>query len=337
MIIDVHVHYTTAPAALNAYRGAQITLLNDPRKGSVKISDDEIRDTLENGQLKMQRERGTDLVLFSPTAAAMGHHFGNALISQYWSETTNELIHRVCGLYPDNFVGVCMLPQSPGVPPANCIGELERCVTQFGFVACNLNPDPSGGYWTDPPLTDEQWYPLYEKMVELDVPAMIHVAAACNPNFHTTGSHYINGDPTAFMQLLTGSKLFERFPTLKFVLPHGGGAIPYHWGRYRGIAQDRGDAPPEQLLNNIFFDTCVYHQRGVELLIDVIGVDSVAFASEMIGAVRSKDVNTGYYYDDTKRYVDAMSLTDEQRHKLFEGTARKVYPRLDALLKQRGK
>ena len=51
-------------------------------------------------------------------------------------------------------MGVCQLPQSPGVPAANCIPELRRCVEELGFVGCNLNPDPSGGYWQDPPLTD---------------------------------------------------------------------------------------------------------------------------------------------------------------------------------------
>ncbi len=337
MIVDVHGHYTTSPPALQAYRGGQIAQLNDPRKGSVNISDEDIRRTIEAGQLKMQRDRGTDLTLFSPTAAAMGHHFGDAKISQYWSETCNELIYRVCTLYPDNFIGVCMLPQSPGISPANCVDELTRCVTEFGFVGCNLNPDPSGGYWTDPPLTNRFWYPLYEKLVELEVPAMIHVAASCNPNFHNTGAHYINGDTTAFMQLIM-SKLFKDFPTLKFIIPHGGGAIPYHWGRYRGIAQDAGATSPEELLQNVFFDTCVYHQRGIELLIDVIGPDNVLFASEMIGAVRGVDPLSGHHYDDTKKYLDAIpSLTQEARNKVFEGTARRAFPRFDAELKRRGK
>ena len=75
--------------------------------------------------------------------------------------------------------------------------------TSSGFIGCNLNPDPSGGHWTAPPLTDKHWYPFYEKMVELDVPAMVHVSASCNPNFHATGAHYINADTTAFMQFLT--------------------------------------------------------------------------------------------------------------------------------------
>jgi 4-oxalmesaconate hydratase len=206
-------------------------------------------------------------------------------------------------------------------------------VTKLGFVGCNLNPDPSGGYWRDPPLTDRTWYPLYEKLVELDVPAMVHVSGSCNPCFHGTGAHYINGDTAAFMQFLT-AELFTDFPALRFVIPHGGGAVPYHWGRYRGLAQDmKKPLLGRHLLNNVFFDTCVYHQPGIDLLAKVIPADNILFGSEMIGAVRGIDVETGFYFDDTKRYIDALPTLDPAaRAKIFEQNALRVYPRLNAWL-----
>src|SRR5918912_150656 len=298
MIIDIHGHYTTYPPGVEAYRGGQIAQMGAPTKGKMKVSDDEIRHSIETGQLKVQRERGTDLTLFSPRASWMGHHFGGELISRYWIEHTNDLV----------------------------------------FVGCNLSPDTSGGYWQEPPLTDHYWYPLYEKMAELDVPAMIHVSATCNPAFHQTGSHYLNADTTAFMQFMQKPQLFKDFPDLRFIIPHGGGAVPYHWGRYRGMNLDMGRPElSELLLSNIWFDTCVYHQPGMDLLFKVIDVNNLMFASEMIGAVRGKDPNTGFYFDDTKRYIDALELNAEQRHDVFEGTARKVFPGLDARLKKRGK
>jgi 4-oxalmesaconate hydratase len=333
MIIDCHGHYTTAPKELQKYRDAQIAALKDakhvPSKGKLSIGDDQIRESLENAQLRIQRERGTDMTIFSPRAAGMGHHIGNETTSRHWSEHCNELIQRVCTLYPENFVGVCQLPQTPGVSPKNCVPELERCVREFGFIGCNLNPDPSGGYWTDPPLTDRFWYPIYEKMVELEVPAMIHVSTSCNPNFHTTGGHYINGDTTAFMQLISAPQIFKDFPTLKFIIPHGGGAVPYHWGRYRGLAQDMGRPPlKELLLDNVYFDTCVYHRPGIELLLKVIPADNILFASEMVGAVKGVDPETGHYYDDTKRYLDAIDwLKPADREKIFQGNVSRVYPR----------
>jgi 4-oxalmesaconate hydratase len=145
-------------------------------------------------------------------------------------------------------------------------------------------------------MTDRYWYPIYEKMVELDVPAMVHVSASDNRNFHATGAHYINGDTAAFMQFITAD-LFRDFPTLKFIIPHGGGAVPYHWGRYRGLAQDMRRPPLTELLKNVSFDTCVYHQPGIDLLTRVVPVENILFASEMVGAVRGIDPETGHYFD----------------------------------------
>lgn len=337
MVIDCHGHFTTAPKTLHAWRKRQLDSINDPanepRRNDLVITDDEIRSAIEDGQLKQQQERGADLTLFSPIASQMAHHLGNEKTSRIWAELCNDLISRVCGLFPRNFVGVCQLPQSPGVSPANCIPELRRCVEELGFVGCNLNPDPSGGYWTEPPLTDRYWYPLYEEMVRLNVPAMVHVSSSCNPCFHATGAHYLNGDTTAFMQFLMAD-IFQDFPTLRFVIPHGGGAVPYHWGRYRGLSLEQRQRPVEKLLDNVFFDTCVYHQPGIAFLTQVIPVKNIVFGSEMIGAVKGRDPNTGNYFDDTKRYLDACtSLSSEDRHKIFEANARHVYPRLDARLK----
>jgi 4-oxalmesaconate hydratase len=334
MIIDCHGHYTTEPPALHDWRKRQIAGIKDPSqmptRASLKISDDELRDSVTGAQLKFQQERGTHLTIFSPRASGMSHHIGDASVSLEWSRVSNELIHRLCGLFPKNFIGVCQLPQSPGADLKACIAELERCVNEFGFVGCNLNPDPSGGLWSAPPVGDKFWYPIYEKMVELDVPAMIHVSASCNPCVHTTGAYYIHGDTTAFMQLIT-SDLFKDFPTLRFIIPHGGGAVPYHWGRYRGLAQDMKRPPLEEhLLKNVYFDTCVYHLHGMELLTKVIPIDNILFASEMVGAVKGIDPRTNHYYDDTKQYIDKVAwLTDADKQKIYEGNARKVYPRLN--------
>lgn len=340
MIIDCHGHYTTAPAAHDAWRALQIAAFEaggDTDPAYPGINDDEIRQTIEQNQLRLLQERGADMTVFSPRASTMAHHVGDQRVSQAWTRRCNDLIKRVVDLFPRTFVGVCQLPQSPGVPIAHSIAELERCVTGLGFIGCNLNPDPSGGHWSGPPLTDRAWYPFYEKMAELDVPAMIHVSGSCNANFHATGAHYINADTTAFMQFLQGD-LFRDFPTLRFIIPHGGGAVPYHWGRYRGLADMMGRPPlREHVMRNVFFDTCVYHQPGIDLLFRVIDVGNILFGSEMVGAVRGIDPETGQYFDDTKRYVEALPIPEADKRRVFEGNARRVYPRLDAILKAQGR
>ncbi|WP_260599012.1 amidohydrolase family protein [Sphingomonas endolithica] len=338
MIIDCHGHYTVLPAAHDAWREAQKAAFKagTPCPPYPDIPDAEIRETIEANQLRLVKERGADMTIFSPRASAMAPHVGDAAMAEEWARRCNDLIARVVAMYPETFAGVCMLPQSPGTDLTTSIAELKRCVVEHGFVGCNLNLDPSGGHFNSSPLTDRYWYPFYEKMVELDVPAMIHVSGSCNPAMHATGAYYIAADTIAFMQLLEGD-LFADFPTLRFIIPHGGGAVPYHWGRYRGLADMlKKPSVDDYLMNNIFFDTCVYHQPGINLLAEVIENKNILFGSEMVGAVRGIDPRTGHYFDDTKRYVDALNISDEERAAIFSGNTRKVFPRLDAKLKARG-
>ena len=336
LIIDCHGHYTTAPAAHTAWREAQIAAFESGAAVPAypAISDDEIRATLEDNQIALLAARGADMTIFSPRASAMAPHVGDERVAQLWARVSNDLIARCVALYPETFAGVCMLPQSPLADMQGSIAELERCVG-MGFVGCNLNPDPSGGYFRHPPLTDPFWYPFYEKMVELDVPAMIHVSGSCNPAMHATGGYYIAAGTIAFMQLIEGD-LFRRFPSLRFIIPHGGGAVPYHWGRYRGLA-DMLNKPDlaDHVMNNVFFDTCVYHQPGIDLLADVINHKNILFGSEMIGAVRGIDPTTGHYFDDTRRYIDSLAISAEAKQMIFEGNARRIFPRLDKYLEVR--
>ena len=338
MIIDCHGHYTTAPAAHTAWRDQQVAAweAGTTPPAYPTISDDEIRETIESSQLRLMDERGIDVTLFSPRASAMAHHVGDAAVSLEWSRRCNDLVYRVATLYPGRFVPVAQLPQSPGADLSASVAELRRCVEELGFVGCNLNPDPSGGFWTAPPLTDRSWYGLYEAAIELDVPAMVHVSASATPVFHGTGAYYINADTTAFMQLVQGN-LFGKLPELRLVIPHGGGAVPYHWGRYRGLADMLKQPPVESnVMGNVYFDTCVYHQPGIDLLLDVIDTPNILFGSEMVGAVRGIDERTGHHYDDTRRYVEAANLDAEARTAVFEGNVRRVYPRLAAALEAVG-
>jgi 4-oxalmesaconate hydratase len=339
VIIDCHGHYTTTPQPHRDFRRSQMDWLANPSRPAPEpgpISDDEIRDSIERNQLAELRARGEDFLIFSPQASAMEHHVPDPAIARRWARASNDLVHRVTELFPGHFAGVCQLPQTPGGDLGDSIAEVRRCVTELGFVGCNVSPDPSGGHWTSPPMTDPYWFALYEALVELDVPAMVHVSSSCNPAFHALGAHYLNADTSVFMQLIEGD-LFARFPTLRLVIPHGGGAVPYHWGRFRGLADRLGRPEPhEHVMRNVFFDTCVYHQAGIDLLLRVIDADNILFASELIGAVRGVDPETGFRWDDTRRYVAAAGLSISDQHKVFEANARRVYPRLEPLLRRRG-
>ena len=168
------------PAQLGEYRERQRTALAaDPEhvgeKGAITITDDEIRASLDGAQVRLQHERGIDLTLFSPRASWMGHHLGNVHTSRFWTEHCNELIRRVCDLYPDTSRPVCQLPQSPGAPVEPSVAELRTL--RGGDGVRWLQPQPGSERWgvERAAAADRSWYPLYEALCELDVPAMIHV------------------------------------------------------------------------------------------------------------------------------------------------------------------
>ena len=263
MIIDCHGHYTTAPAALQKFRDAQIAGLKDRhRRPAERAGQDQRRsDSRQPGECAAETaaraRHGPDDLLAARIRHGASHRQRDhqpALDAGLQRSDPSGV--PVCTRRTSSGCASCR--SRPACRRRNSAAELERCVKELGFVGCNLNPDPSGGHWTAPPLTDRHWYPLYEKMVELDVPAMVHVSASCNPNFHATGAHYINADTTAFMQFLTGD-LFKDFPTLRFIIPHGGGAVPYHWGRYRGLAQDM----KRPLLGGLRAEECVLRHLRV--------------------------------------------------------------------------
>jgi len=336
MIIDVHGHFTTTPPQVADFRQRQQqwfkthgTALPDAPPA---VTDDEIREGIEPRQLRRMMERGVDLTIFSPRAIGMDHHTCDEASNIVWARYCNDLIDRVCRLYPERFIGVCQLPQAAGVRPgAAVLEEIDRRIGEQGFIGVNLNPDPTGGRWSDPPLWDKDWwYPLYERLVHWDVPAMLHVSGCCNPHFEpAVASHYLYGDNTAFVQCMT-SEVFRDFPSLRFVIPHGGGAVPFHWGRFRGLAQDRGLPELEEgVLRNVWFDTCVYHQAGIDLMGRVLPAKNILFASETFGAVQGIDPRNNQAFDDTQRYIDASPEFDERtRRSVYALNALQVYPRL---------
>jgi 4-oxalmesaconate hydratase len=341
MYIDIHAHFTTVPDALKTWRDRQIVEIEQHGRhlsaDDLEISDEEIAAALTEGQLALQAQHGIDLALLSPIAGKMAHHYGDQETSLTWSRLSNDTVHRASMLFPDSFANVCQLPQSPVGDIEVCVEELRRCVEELGFVGCNLNPDHSDGYWQAPPITDRYYYPLYEAMVELGVPAMVHSSMSANPAVHGTCAHYLNGDTTAFMQLCQ-SDLFRDFPDLKLILPHGGGAVPYHWGRYQGVMQDQGRGDLVDFIgDNLYFDTCVYGARGLQLLVDTVPTKNILFASEMLGAVRGVDPTSGHRYDDTRFLLDSLDFeAPSQRESIAATNALGVFPRLRQRLEARG-
>jgi 4-oxalmesaconate hydratase len=231
-------------------------------------------------------------------------------------------------MFPDRLRGVAGLPQYRDASPENCLEELERTVNELGFVGCLLNPDPTEGDATPPPgLGDPFWYPLYKRMVALDVPALIHSASSCCPRESYT-LKFINEESIAIISLLE-SRVFEDFPKLRIVVAHGGGAIPYQMGRFRAWTLRRKEPETfDQKLRKLYFDTCNYSKDSLELLFRTVGVDRCLFGTESPGTGSVHNPETGFDFDDLKPLIEQIDwLSDDDRHAIFEGNARKVYPR----------
>jgi 4-oxalmesaconate hydratase len=247
-------------------------------------------------------------------------------IARWYAEANNDLVYRHCQAYPEVFRGVAALPQSAGVSPKNCLDELERCVKELGFVGCLLNPDPGEGDHQTPLLHDEWWYPLYEKLVELDVPALLHTAGSKNPRYSYSLNFIIEESIAVSSLLSPESHVFEDFPTLKIIVPHGGGSTPYQMGRWRVHAYNQKEEPYEEAIRKLYFDTCLYTKEAIELLVKTVGSDRVMFGTEKPGSGSAVDPKTGRWMDDLKPTIEEIEfLSDQDKKNIFEDNTHKLY------------
>ena len=336
MIIDSHNHVVT-PKDLEAYKGGLISSRGAHGKGSTGITVEAMAAAKWQGtrtHLEILDEVGTDIALISARPFTLMHSEKPERIVHWFAEATNDAIAMQVKAHPDRFRGVASLPQCYGVSPANSIEELERCVNELGFVGALLNPDPGEGEGITPPLGDEHWYPLYEKLSDLDVPALVHSATCRNPRL-TYSVHFIN-EETISVVSLANSRVFEDFPKLKLIISHGGGAVPYQIARWRAgrfNQMRRGGRNVERFddsIRKMYYDTCVYSKDSLELLFKVVGTDRCLFGTENPGTGTAIDPDTGKYLDDLRPVIESIEwLTGEDKERLFEKNAAAVFTRLN--------
>ena len=331
MIIDIHGH-VSAPQGLYAYKSGLLAARGSHGRGGTRFTDEQIEQALNaksvfgDGHLDQLKKHGTDLQLLSPRPFQMMHSERPAKIVQWLHEEFHNVIAHQVRLHPETFRGVAGLAQVAGLPVEVALPELERCVKELGFVGTLVNPDPYENSGTEPPaMSDRYWYPLYEKLCELDIPAMIHTASSKSERTPYS-LHFVNEETIAVVDLCK-SDVFKDFPTLKIIVPHGGGAVPYQFGRFQ--ASTAGRPPGERFgdrLRNLYFDCTLYTPEAVELLIKVVGADRVMFGSECPGTGSYVNPETGHAFDHVKPYVEGIEwLSDADKSMIFEGTAKQVF------------
>lgn len=330
MIIDAHAHLV-APDSLYAYR-ANLLADGGYHGGKAKVSDDDLAAAAASNVATMDGV-GTDVQLISPRPYHQGHSMQPARLVHDWITANNDVIARTVELHPTRFAGVAGLPITPGNPVSDAFGELHRTVEELGFVGITVNPDPAEGTGVSPAMDDRYWFPLYEKLVELDVPMQIH-SAGCYSGRETYSEHFVTEESIAILSMLRGD-VFEHFPSLRVMISHGGGSVPYQLGRWQAeqlhplLGGGPDGTPFEEKLKHFYFDTVLHYPLALELLLKTVGAEQTLFGTERPGSGSTTNPATGAPFDDLKPVIEAMDfLTADDRTAIFEGNARKVFPRL---------
>jgi predicted TIM-barrel fold metal-dependent hydrolase len=206
----------------------------------------------------------------------------------------------------------------------------------LGFVGIQLNPDPGEGGYEVPHMGDDYWYPIYEKMVELDVPALVH-AGNCRFAREPMMDYVLQEENVTTWGILRTPELFRDFPNLKLVIAHGGGYVPYQFGRGRSFRLNEGRRTRgggeietfEESISRLYFDTVLYDSRALSLMMRLVGVDRCLFGSDMPEYSSVIDPKTERSPHDIRPLIESIDwLSEEERRSVFEETARKVYTRL---------
>ncbi|HYK70837.1 MAG TPA: amidohydrolase family protein [Streptosporangiaceae bacterium] len=333
-VLDVHGH-VTVPQAANSFlvmmlgsNTAMPSPIGQPAAGPAGVTPDEFR-AAAAGHAKYMDDRNIDVQIIGPrpflTMGWMEPHLVPA-----WSRYVNDMIHQQCTFFPDRFLGACALPQlSDAQDISHCIDELNRCVTEYGFVAAYASPDPAGRR-TTPGMHEPYWFPLYERCQELDIPIIVHGTNALDPRFGVVPHNYQLGFLTEQYlagQFLSHGDVFERFPELRVIICHCGGALDRFIPTDHHLAQ-------KDLSRNLFYDTCGYDLVFLEAAIRQRGVGRMVFGSEAPGSGRAVRPETGRTSDDLVPVIgDFGFLSEDDKKKIFNENPARVVPGLAKIVR----
>lgn len=298
LTIDVHGHIV-APAELYAYRefligarghyGRRLKGFSDSRESLATgrtgvIAPEELQHFAEE-HISWLDKVGTDVQLVSARPYSLMHSEKPDRIVHWWAMTVNDAIATQVQFFPDRLQGIANLPQVWGKPIDVVFNELDRCMNELDFVGVLVNPDPSEGRAPTevPGLGDEYWYPLYEKLVTYDAPMIVH-SCGCVSARENQSLHFITEESVAVLSLAM-SETFETFPDLNVIVPHGGGAIPYQLGRFRGTFWEGTgrEGTFDDAVRKLYYDSTLYTEEALRLLIKEIGADRVVLGTERPG------------------------------------------------------
>ena len=321
MIIDCHGHYTTAPAAHTAWREAQRAAFeaNQATPAYPTISDDEIRESVETNQLRLMAERGIDLTVFSPRASAMGHHIGDESVSTRWAQVCNDLIARVgatCTPSTSSGLPAPAVPRRPDRPLGRRAAPLRRGAR---FRRLQPQPRPERRPLDLPTAHRPQLVPALRGDGRArragDDPRRGRATRTSTPPGPTTSTPTPRPSCSCCRRTCSGlPRAAAGHPARRRRRAVPLGPVPRarrhaRAGRHRRTRSwTTSSSTPASTTSRA--STC---SRGHP------APTTSCSRSEMVGAVRGIDPETGHHFDDTRRYVEALDLTPRRPHRDLRG------------------
>jgi predicted TIM-barrel fold metal-dependent hydrolase len=325
-VLDVHGHVSVPPSAnalLPLMLGANTPMpspLSEPGARAT-ATEEEFRKAAA-GHVAYMDERNIDVQIIGPRPFMMLGWMEPHLLPA-WTRYVNDMIHQQVSWHPDRFLGACQLPQiSAAEDLSGCLDELNRCVQEYGFIAAYVSPDPAGRR-TTPGMHEPYWFPLYERVQEIGIPLIVHGTNSLDPRYRVVPHNYQLGFLTEQYlagQFLSHGDVFERYPELKVVICHCGGALNRFIPTDHHIAQ-------KDLSRNLYYDTCGYDTLFLEAAIKQRGVSQMLFGTEAPGSGRAVRPETGKTSDDLVPVISGYEfLTEQDKIDIFNGNPAKVFP-----------
>jgi aminocarboxymuconate-semialdehyde decarboxylase len=265
MNIDVHSHFL--PPACDDLR-------DGPGSSGAANERDSMSDLAQ--RIRDMDERDIDVQLLS-VAPGLAHP--DLATARRLNDVTAEAI----AAYPTRLAGLATVPLDD---PGDAARELERAVKELGFRGLEVLTNYKGENLDSP-----RYAPLFRKMVELDVAALVHPSNVMGRRDRLAAHFMANliGNPTdtavAAASLVFGGVLRE-MPKLKFVMSHGGGTCPILAARWEhawqmNLVEDSAiDQPPSEYLKLLYFDSVLHSPDLLDNLIHQFGADRIVLGSD---------------------------------------------------------
>ncbi len=333
-VLDVHSH-VSAPMGgmgqismfMQSMNSALPSPIDTPSAAQFGL-DDEAFDRSVAAHMAYIDERSIDAQILGPRPFLMQGFMEDHLLPA-WTRVVNDAIAKQCRMRPDRFLGAAQLAQNPQAPDAShMLAELDRCVADYGFVATYVSPDPEGRR-NSPGLNDRWWDPLYERCERGGLPIIVHGTNCLDPRIRHVPHNYQLGfvvEQFLATQILSHGDVFDRFPGLKVIICHCGGALDRFIPTDPHLAQ-------KDLSNNLFFDTCAHDVDFLRCAFMQRGVNRMLFGTEAPGSGRApRPEPPGISGDDLVPVIASLDfLTDADRRAVFHDNAAAIFPQLARL------